>query len=320
MLTIISTLIPVFGIILLGIVVERMRFMPSGMAMCLNQFVYWIGLPSMLFNQLARMGAGQISQGFIWGILLSTAVCYVLSQGIASRGFRIRKRESTVFAMMSSFPNSAFMGLPIVVLLLPGHDVAALVASLCAVLYTAVLLVADGMLELEAHKDEGRARALRSLGRALAHNPLLVASALGAVVSLTGLPMPMPVMAMTAMLGATAAPCALFGMGMILGVQLTSSRGFVPGWFRQQLPVHVFKLLIMPVLTFVCLELFGASGDALGVGTLLAGMPTGVAAYVVAEKFRVSTDDASLGIVVNTGLSLVTIPLTILLLQLFGRI
>ena len=61
MLSILSTLVPVFGIILFGIVVERMGFLPIETSGCLNQFVYWIGLPMMLFNQLARMEAGQMS-------------------------------------------------------------------------------------------------------------------------------------------------------------------------------------------------------------------------------------------------------------------
>ena len=48
-----------FAIILFGIVVERMGFLPVETSVCLNQFVYWIGLPTMLFHQLARMESGQ---------------------------------------------------------------------------------------------------------------------------------------------------------------------------------------------------------------------------------------------------------------------
>ena len=67
MLSILSTLVPVFGIILFGIVVERMGFLPIETSGCLNQFVYWIGLPMMLFNQLARMEAGADVGSHGWG-------------------------------------------------------------------------------------------------------------------------------------------------------------------------------------------------------------------------------------------------------------
>ena len=77
MLSILSTLVPVFGIILFGIVVERMGFLPIETSGCLNQFVYWIGLPMMLFNQLARMEAGQMSGAMVGGILLGYGITYI---------------------------------------------------------------------------------------------------------------------------------------------------------------------------------------------------------------------------------------------------
>ena len=49
---------------------------------------------------------------------------------------------------------------------------------------------------------------------------------------------------MSAMLGSTSAPCALFCMGMILSKQMTSSQGFVKGWARRQFPLHVLKLVV----------------------------------------------------------------------------
>ena len=156
MLSILSTLVPVFGIILFGIVVERMGFLPIETSGCLNQFVYWIGLPMMLFNQLARMEAGQMSGAMVGGILLGYGITYLFAYVVFSSLLRRRWEESSVFALLSSFPNAAFMGLPIVVLLLPDSSEAAIVASLCAVMTSANLLFTDGRLEAGKHKGEGR--------------------------------------------------------------------------------------------------------------------------------------------------------------------
>ena len=111
MLSILSTLVPVFGIILFGIVVERMGFLPIETSGCLNQFVYWIGLPMMLFNQLARMEAGQMSGAMVGGILLGYGITYLFAYVVFSSLLRRRWEESSVFALLSSFPNAAFMGL-----------------------------------------------------------------------------------------------------------------------------------------------------------------------------------------------------------------
>ena len=105
MLSILSTLVPVFGIILFGIVVERMGFLPIETSGCLNQFVYWIGLPMMLFQQLSRMEAGQVSSALVWGMLLSFAVTYLIADLLFTGGFRKRSQEGAVLALLSSFAN-----------------------------------------------------------------------------------------------------------------------------------------------------------------------------------------------------------------------
>lgn len=319
MLTILATLVPVFGIIFLGLLVQRLGFLPAGTAVCMNQFVYWIGLPALLFNQLARMEAGQVSGWLVSGILISIGISLLISYAFYSKGFRRHRQENAIMAMLSSFPNCAFMGLPIVILLLPDNHAAALTASLCAVLTFVVVLFTDSKLEIASGREKAsRGGVILYILRSLTHNPLLIASALGACVSLFRLTLPMPIAAMASMLGATASPCALFCMGMILSAQMTSSRGFVPGWFSRQLPIHVLKLIVQPFILYGVLTLCGVQGVALGVSIIVVSMPTGIAAYIIAEKYQVATEDSSLGIVMNTALSIVTIPVSIGLMQFCG--
>ena len=66
------------------------------------------------------------------------------------------------------------------------------------------------------------------------------------------------------------------------------------------------------------LTLCGVQGVALGVSIIVVSMPTGIAAYIIAEKYQVATEDSSLGIVMNTALSIVTIPVSIGLMQFCG--
>ena len=89
-------------------------------------------------------------------------------------------------------------------------------------------------------------------------------------------------------------------MGMILSKQMTSSQGFVKGWARRQFPLHVLKLVVEPLFIFGVLYLLGVRGIALASATIVAAMPTAVAAYIIAEKYQVATEDSSLGIVVDT--------------------
>ena len=69
---------------------------------------------------------------------------------------------------------------------------------------------------------------------------------------------------------------------------------------QAQFPLHVLKLVVEPLFIFGVLYLLGVRGIALASATIVAAMPTAVAAYIIAEKYQVATEDSSLGIVVDT--------------------
>ena len=72
-----------------------------------------------------------------------------------------------------------------------------------------------------------------------------------------------------------------------------------------------------PLFIFGVLYLLGVRGIALASATIVAAMPTAVAAYIIAEKYQVATEDSSLGIVVDTLIG-VSIPLLIVAFQYYG--
>lgn len=80
-------------------------------------------------------------------------------------------------------------------------------------------------------------------------SPVFLASILGVLWNIKNLPVLKPLLTMATMLGAIAAPCALFCIGMILTAQLSSPEGFVTGWFIEHFLVHIIKLVIQPVIT-----------------------------------------------------------------------
>lgn len=317
-LHIMATLVPIFGIIFLGMGVVRCNLLPLSVAQSLNQFVYWIAFPSMMFHYLARMDVSAIPGAYFFGVVISLALSYLACLFMASGGFRSGSAESSMLAFLSCFPNAAFMGGALVSFLLPGNDEAMATVSLCVVLYTPVMLYTDARLEMDRHKGKERRRIIMSLGLAVARNPMFVSALAGVALGLSPFAAPVPLMNMAGMLGATTAPCALFAMGMVLAGQLIARGKPREGWLVRQLPVHAVKLFLFPLLTFATLRIFGVDGVLLGVTTLIAGMPIGVIAYVVAEKFQVCVEDTSTGILLNTALSVVSIPLAIALLYRLG--
>ncbi len=304
---IISCLLPVFGIMLAGCFAALRGLLPANAVHCLNQYVYWIALPSLFFSQLALMETGQLCAGLFLGLYAGLLAAYLPCFFL----LRIVKREdaarATIAACMATFPNVMFMGLPIVSFLLPGDASAPLIVSLAALLYLPDMLYTDTLLEMLGHRGKKRAEILRSLGRSITHNPSLVAPALGLLINLCGLTPPAFLTAMTSMLGGTAAPCALFAMGMALHAELARTRSFPKGCFIRQLPLQLTKLCLMPLFTFMALSLFGISGIPLGVATLCSGMPSAVAVNVLAERHQAAARDTALGICLNTAASMISL-------------
>lgn len=329
MLDILSALVPVFGIIVLGMCMERLGSLPKGTPAALNQFVFRVSLPALLFYAVARktpqeLAHGGFAAGTVAGMLLAFALGYVL----CSRGGRRNGPDVAVLAQAASFPNSAFLGLPIVAALLPGNDDAVLAGGIVSVLCLAVLLVT--MARLEAIRSGGGMswRVLRQVSSALGRNPILLATLAGVAVSLSGLGLARPVAAMASMLGATASPCALFGIGMVLAAQLTAEGAGCPveggtgecdpqalSPLARQVAVNAVKLFAHPALTWLCLWAFGVRGHWLGMGVLFAAMPTAAVAYVVAESYGAGARDTSRAIVVSTMLSALTLFGTVVLLR-----
>ncbi len=312
-----TSLVPIFGIIFLGIVVERYRFMPKATASCLNQFVYWISLPTLLFSQIAQVDKDRLFDAFVGGYVLMLLIGYGLAQVFFSKGFTVSTPENTVRTLLTNFPNSAYMGIPIVMLIMPGNVPAAVAASLASVLPSIVLIMADTILAMESNHKQSQKERLKHFGKALYGNPLLVGVTLGGFVSFFAVPLG-PFLTMTQMLGATASPCALFGLGMMLTAQMMSVRDSANRSLLEPVSVHVFKLIGLPALTWFILSMFGIDGGALAAGVLVASMPTGLAPYVVAEKYNVYAEESSVYIFMNTAFSMISLPAWMLLLRHVG--
>ncbi|EGY26144.1 membrane transport family protein [Desulfovibrio sp. A2] len=329
MLDILSALVPVFGIIVLGMCVERLGSLPKGTPAALNQFVFRVSLPALLFYAVARKTPQELAHGgFAAGTVAGMLLAFALGYALCSRGGRRNGPDIAVLAQAASFPNSAFLGLPIVAALLPGNDDAVLAGGIVSVLCLAVLLVT--MARLEAIRSGGGMswRVLRHVSSALGRNPILLATLAGVAVSLSGLGLARPVAAMASMLGATASPCALFGIGMVLAAQLTAEGAGCPpeggasecdpqalSPLARQVVVNAVKLFGHPALTWLCLWAFGVRGHWLGMGVLFAAMPTAAVAYVVAESYGAGARDTSRAIVVSTMLSALTLFGTVVLLR-----
>jgi malonate transporter and related proteins len=213
--------VPFFALVLLGWGAARGRLLPLEGIPAMNSFVLFFGLSAMLF----RLGAsGALHQSGLLGLLLAYglagAVVTVLALVWGIRAGLIR-RDSGLVALTTAFPNTGFLGLPLLTGLLGPQAAGPIAATLLIdvlLLSSLCLAWAHSHAAHEAPGDdpaEAWHAAQASLKGAL-RNPLLWSMALGMLVSWLGWTLPHAVDETVRLLGLAATPTALFTLGAIL--------------------------------------------------------------------------------------------------------
>ncbi len=237
---IVDSFFPLIALIGLGWLCRRRQLLGAGAARELTLFVVWLALPSLLFEAIAGASLRQLWQPrFVVSYTVAMIVPFlgVLWWLPRSRAFVDRCLDG----FGATYANSGFIGIPLSVLLL-GKD--ALIPATIATLLTAVLLFALGIVLLEIGGGTGASplASLRKAVRAVARNPLVVATAAGVAWSAGGLAMPEAPHRVLELLAGAAGPCALVSIGALLAEPAP------PGQAQSIAPVVVAKLVLQPAI------------------------------------------------------------------------
>jgi len=207
--------IPFFALIAAGYAAARAQMLPLAAIPGLNAFVLFFALPCMLFRMGAGTAIGQLLDGsvvLVWGICALLVVA--LAAGLA-RHSRIGWNDAAFGALVAAFPNTGFMGVPLLGAILGAASASPTILSVAFdMVVTSSLCIA--LSRLDGADGNGAAKAVRQALAGIAQNPLPWAIVLGALVSATGLQLPVPVDRTIAMLAEAASPVALFTIGAVL--------------------------------------------------------------------------------------------------------
>lgn len=321
MLDVLRVTFPFFALVLCGYLAARRRFLPLEAIPGLNGFVLFFALPAMLF----RFGAGTpIAQLLDASVFLSYLLCALVMVALSvavSMNERIRWKDASLGALVAAFPNTGFMGVPLLVALL-GQAAAgpAIVTIAVDMLVTTSLCLA--LSELDAADEHGAAVAARKALLGVVRNPLPWAIVLGGVFSWLNLELAGPVAKTVALLADAASPVALFTIGAVLArsQMLAHERPHGPLPPRDYLPVAALKLVLHPLLVFsagTATVWLGGRMDpfALTVITLVAALPSASNVSLLAE--RVGADNGRIAriILVSTALAFLTFSAAVALLK-----
>ncbi|MBM3386165.1 MAG: AEC family transporter [Betaproteobacteria bacterium] len=321
MLDVLRVTFPFFALVLCGYAAARQRVLPLEAIAGLNSFVLFFALPCMLF----RFGASTpITQLLDASVFLTYLLCALLMVALAvgiSLNARIRWKDASLGALVAAFPNTGFMGVPLLVALL-GSEAAgpAIVTILVDMVITTSLCLA--LAELDAADEHGVAVALRRALAGMVKNPMAWAILLGAVFSWQNLELLAPVAKTVGLLGDAASPVALFTIGAVLArsQMLAHERAHGPLPLRDYGLVALLKLFVHPLLVWGVASAVQSLGVplppfALVVMVLVAALPSASNVSLLAERLGADNGRIARIILVTTASAFVTFSAVVALLR-----
>jgi len=316
-LNVLQITFPFFALVLCGYIAARQGILPLAAIPGLNSFVLFFALPCMLFRFGASTPIAQLLDASVFGIYLFCALVMVAFTIAVTKNTRIGWNDASLGALVAAFPNTGFMGVPLLVALL-GQQAAgpAIITIVIDMVITSSLCIA--LSRLDGADEHGFSKAAKNALKGMLTNPMPWSILLGALASAVSFTLPKPLAVTLGLLADAASPVALFTIGAVLARSQMNSHEQI-AW-TEYVPVAAIKLFIHPVLVL----LVGLSAKQLGapldtftltVMVLIATLPSASNVSLLAERFGANNGRIARIILVSTALAFLTFSGAVALLR-----
>jgi hypothetical protein len=313
-LQILTITFPFFALVLCGYIAAHKGMLPLPAIPGMNAFVLFFALPCMLY----RFGASTpIAQLLDPSVALTYLLCALIMVGfvvaVTLHG-RIGWNDASFGALVGAFPNTGFMGVPLLVALLgPKAAGPAIVTILVDMVFTTSLCIALSRLGSHGSGEASAGQAAKKALKGVATNPMPWSILLGAVVSALQLDFPKPIVQTVGLLADSASPVALFTIGAVLARShlLTQAGQSHPVHWKEVVPVAATKLFLHPLLVL----LVGAGAIQMGVPlgrfaltvlVLVSALPSASNVSLLAERFGADNGRIARIILLSTAAAFLT--------------
>ncbi|TYL76355.1 AEC family transporter [Bradyrhizobium cytisi] len=305
MAVVIAALLPVFILIVLGVVLRRSLMRLDTQWHGLERLTYFVLFPMLLIQTLVKADLTKVPVAGVGGALLLSALamsllCLALRPALARLDidgpaftsiFQGATRWQTYVALSVSANLYGDVGL-----------------ALASVAMVAIIpLVNVFSVAVLAHYAAPEKQSTRAIVMTVIRNPLIWACAIGLFINVTHLPLPKIWHEVADALGRSSLAIGLLvtGAGLQLKGLLRPSLGATMG--------VAFKLALMPVLALALAVWFGLSGINLAIVAICAAVPTSPSAYVLARQMGGDAPLLAQIITLQTILAAITMPIAIAL-------
>ena len=300
---VIAALLPVFLLILLGVVLKRSLIQPEAQWQGLERLTYYVLFPALLVQTLVKADLSKVPFAGVGGALFLSALAMALLC-LALRPLLARLAiDGPAF---TSIFQGAVRWQTYVGLAVSGSLYGASGLALASVAMVAIIPLVNVLsVTVLAHYAAPERRSAREIALTIARNPLILACIAGLALNQLHVPLPK--------LWHDVAN-ALSQASLAIGLLVTGAGLHFEGLTRLRLAAALgvgLKLVAMPALALALAVWFGLSGPSLVIVAVCAAVPTSPSAYVMARQMGGDAPLLAQIITLQTALAALTMPLII---------
>ncbi len=267
--------VPVFLLMVLGMVLRRIGWVDEDFALKMNSFVFLVPLPVLVFKDLAEVDFNETWDG---KLVIFCFVVTLLSIGISVL-FSLLWKDGALrgeFIQASYRSSAAILGMALVENIYGSAEMVPIMMIGSVPLYNVMAVV---VLTLTRPGEQGLGReTLKKAGKDIVTNPIIIAIVIGLLWSLLKIPMPAIMEKTVDNLAATATPLGLIAMGATFDLKKALEKKG-PAITATVLKLVGFCALFLPVAAAL-----GFAGQEMAAILIMLGSATTVSCYVMAQS------------------------------------
>ena len=305
MAIVVAALLPVFILIVLGLILKRSLMRLETQWHGLERLTYYVLFPMLLIQTLVKADLSKVPVAGVGGTLLISA----LVMSLLRLGLRpLLARMDIDGPAFTSIFQGATRWQTYVALAVSGNLYGDTGLALASVAMVAIIpLVNVFSVAVLAHYASPEKQSARAIVMTVARNPLIWACAIGLVVNVLHLPLPKIWHEVADALGRSS---------LAIGLLVTGAGLHLEGLFRPNAGAAIgvcLKLILMPAIAVALALLFGLTGANLVIVTACAAVPASSSAYVLARQMGGDAPLLAQIITLQTILAAITMPVAIAL-------
>lgn len=303
--------IPIFLMMLLGMLFRKLGWMDEVFAAKMNKFVFLVPLPVLLFEQLATVDFSEVWDiKFILFCFVVTAISITIST-LISMLWKDRSIKGE-FIQATYRSSAALLGIAFIQNIYGTAGMAPLMIIGSVPLYNVMAVVVLSLFK-PGNNSFDKALVKKTL-KGIVTNPIIIGIVAGFVWSALKLPMPLILHKTVSSIGATATPMGLMSMGATFEMKKATSK------IKPTLVAVFMKLVGFCAIFLPVAAMLGFRNEQLIAILVMLGSATTVSCFVMARNMGHEGTLSSGVIMMTTLLSAFTLTMWLDVLRSFGLV